>query len=150
MRSIFFSALFAAIIVFFLPFTYSENIIEDYNAEDRDRGNEIKSTTTPLTHKQELWLFALEWCESRGDTNIKIIDSNNKFSYGAFQFQMDTFLMYGKKYGILSEEITPEMAENGLIYDYDIQKTIARKMIEDGLGYHWKICYQKLGKYPMD
>ena len=101
-------------------------------------------------HQREIWLAVLEWCESRGIPNIKTLDSNSKYSYGAFQFQMATFLDYGKKYNLIPASTTPAQGKL-LIFDYELQKKLATKMLEDSLESHWRVCYRKIGEpYPKD
>lgn len=91
------------------------------------------------------WLDRLSNCESGGRSQITILDSNNKYSYGEFQFQLETFMKYGKQYGILPDEFTNN---EGLliIHNSSVQRAIAQHMIDDGLTYHWKNCVRKLGK----
>lgn len=104
----------------------------------------------PILHRQSIYLSLLEWCESGGHTNLKILDSNNKYSYGGLMFQMDTFLTYGKKYKILSESTTVGEAEKK-IYDIDIQREIAHRMLLDGLYGNWLHCTNSLQiTYPID
>lgn len=92
----------------------------------------------------------LNQCENYGrwDDN-RILDSNGKYSYGGLMFQMDTFLLYGKKYKILPQSMTAEWAKT-IIYDKDVQTSIANKMIQDGLGRQtWYNCWRikELDKY---
>lgn len=101
------------------------------------------------THQQETWIAALEFCESRGDTSAKVFDSNDKYSYGAFQFQMQTFLSYGKKYGLVATSTTEKDGEK-LIYDYGLQRRIVAIMLSNGLSNHWRNCAKKLGTYPKE
>lgn len=94
------------------------------------------------------WIEKLSMCESRGRSNIKILDSNNKYSYGELQFQLDTFIYFGKKYDILPDEFTRKESLL-LIHNSGVQKAIAREMLDDGLSYHWLNCVKKIGKYPL-
>ena len=76
----------------------------------------------------------LNCCENRCKwDNNKIIDSNNKYSYGGLMFQEHTWLSYGKKYNILPEWVDESNFEH-YIYDRDIQTLIAEEMIRDGIG----------------
>ena len=86
----------------------------------------------------------LNECENYGkwDDN-RILDVNGKYSYGGLIYQLETFLFYGKKYKILSENITLNEAEK-IIYDKDLQIRIADRMIEGGEGpKHWVSCWRK-------
>ena len=94
------------------------------------------------------WIEKLSMCESRGRSHITILDSNNKYSYGELQFQLDTFIYYGKKYEILPKEFTRKESLL-LIHNSGVQKAIAREMLDDGLSGHWLNCVRKIGKYPL-
>lgn len=97
---------------------------------------------------QDTWIEALHQCESDGKDTITVLDSNNKYSYGGLQFQLDTFMSYGKKYNILPKEFT--VTEGRLfIHNYFVQKAIAKEMLNDGLSSHWRNCTRKIGPYPM-
>lgn len=74
-----------------------------------------------LTHAQETWIYALEWCESHGDRGaINPKDRDNTPSYGPFQFKPDTFASLAKRYGIKGE-----------LMDYDAQRSIVEHMLLD-------------------
>ncbi len=74
-----------------------------------------------LTHRQELWLYVLEWCESRGNNDaINPKDKDGTPSYYAFQFKPATFRYYSKKYSIQGE-----------LKDYNSQRAIVSQMIYD-------------------
>lgn len=73
------------------------------------------------TQRQEVWLSALEWCESGGSpTAINPKDLDGTPSLGAFQFKPSTFDLYSKKYGIKGE-----------LMDRDIQRLIVAQMLND-------------------
>lgn len=94
-----------------------------------------------MSHRQEVWLHALEFCESRGRAEIKIFDSNDQYSYGILQFQMDTFIRQGKKYDIIDQDLTIEEAEL-IIYDVELQEKIAHRMLLDGGEGNWYNCFK--------
>lgn len=81
-------------------------------------------------------------CESGLRDHIKVLDSNDKYSYGRLQFQMATWLSYGKAFGATKENI----------YDGNLQDQVARAMLDKGLSYNWKTCAartaKKYGQYP--
>ena len=99
---------------------------------------------------QEKWIEKLRQCESQGRDYITILDSNNKYSYGSLQFQLDTWLGFGKQYGFLPKEFTKAEAKL-LIHNPHLQKAIAREMLDNGLDFHWKNCRdKKIGyRYPI-
>lgn len=104
-------------------------------------------TETPLTKEMVLAIKVsrissdypkliekLNKCENYGRwDNRKIIDSNNRYSYGGLMFQKSTFLGYGHESGILPEWIDDTNFEK-YIYDRDIQTAIAEYMIKQGVG----------------
>ena len=102
-----------------------------------------------MSHIQEVWLHTLEFCESRGMENLKFLDSNDRYSYGILQFQMESFLREGKKYNILDKNITKEEAQKE-IYNVGLQEQIANQMLLNGGESNWFNCYSKKiqMKYP--
>lgn len=90
---------------------------------------------------KSVWIDALHQCENQND-RPRILDSNNKYSYGFVMFQMDTWLEFGKKFGATRDNIS----------DDDLQETVARDMLDHGLWRHWyncgKLVTKKLGAYP--
>lgn len=92
---------------------------------------------------QQQWENALIQCESGGKADIKVLDSNDKYSYGILQFQMATWLTYSTQF-----KTTP-----GNIYDPDLQKTVSLFMLNSGGWQNWYNCSTKfvipsLGTYP--
>jgi hypothetical protein len=90
------------------------------------------------------WIDSLEYAESRdsGNAHLKILDHNHKYSYGCLQFQAETFLLYGKLYGLVAsdtETIQP------LIYNCAIQKELAADMIQ-GNYENWRQWYNSATK----
>ena len=91
--------------------------------------------------KRIAWIEALSICENPTATP-RILDTNNRYSYGKLMFQKTTFDMYGEKYGLPHDDI----------YSDEQQELIALNMLNDGLWRHWRTCAkkttQKLGPYP--
>lgn len=78
-------------------------------------------------------------CESGNRWNIRVLDTNNRYSYGGLQFQMDTFIRYNRLYKVL-----PDMEDSealNAIYDEWTQRELAYHILEDGGFYNWKNCY---------
>lgn len=71
----------------------------------------------------EQWLDRLQWDESNKTPLLVILDSNNKYSYGCLQFQMETWNHYSKKFSIKTE-----------IMDCQGQRKLARLMVESDYG----------------
>jgi len=96
-----------------------------------------------LTHRQEVWLNVLEWCESRGNPNaINEIDRDGTASYGAFQFKPTTLDYFADKYGITTTTLM----------DYATQKAVVTQMIlhRDDINWHQQFpdCVKKFGVPP--
>lgn len=95
-----------------------------------------------LTHAQEVWKGALEWCETQGKVGaINPKDRDGTPSYYAFQFKPETFALYAKLYGI-----------TGTLDDYDAQSAIVSQMILHADSIDWEqqfpVCVHKLGRPP--
>ncbi len=86
-------------------------------------------------------------CESQQRPDITVLDTNNKFSYGLLQFQLATFMKFGKIYEVLPNEFTNKESLL-LIHNPSVQKAIARAMLDDGLQDNWRNCVKAIGDYP--
>lgn len=97
----------------------------------------------PIEDFRVVWLDALNECENKNGVE-KILDTNNKYSYGAYMFQMGTWLSFGKKFGATEKNIG----------DNALQRVVAKSMLDKGLWKHWYNCGKKLnaslGEYPVD
>lgn len=104
--------------------------------------------TIGYANTQDDWIEELHLCENRNNVE-KVLDSNNRYSYGAYMFQLDTFYGFGKQYGFFPAEFTKEEARL-MIHIPSLQKAIAKEMLNDGLWRHWKHCAEKISvKYPL-
>ena len=73
-------------------------------------------------YRQEVWISALEWCESSGiNITINPQDNDGTPSYGAFQFKPKTFIGFLKKYNLKEADLM----------DYETQRELVRRMIND-------------------
>jgi len=107
--------------------------------------------------KLDLWLEELAKLECRGCVHrggadkTKILEINGKYSYGCLQFQEQKFYGMAKKYGL-----SGIVAANGesAIYSCEIQKQIAREMLEDNPSNarHWytSVYVKGLGLPPVE
>ena len=113
------------------------------------RGNvrsDIKIELVPvpkLSHQQEVWMYSLEWCESRGVKEaINPEDLDGTPSYGAFQFKPSTLDFFAKKYGVATTTLM----------DYETQRKVVTQMIlhrdEIKWGNQFPWCVKKLGRPP--
>jgi len=92
------------------------------------------------------WIDALAYCESRGNDNAAIVDTNGYWSRGRFQFQRARWKSNGKNYSATRDNI----------FDGKLQEQVVREMLDKGLKNHWYWCAKrveaKLGQYgaPLD
>lgn len=84
-----------------------------------------------LTHQQEVWRYALEWCESQGKKgalNPKDLDGTPSHSY--FQFKWDTLRFYASRYEMVTNTLSKaqyiELASN-----WDLISEVVSRMIGD-------------------
>lgn len=102
-----------------------------------------KEAKPKLTHAQEVWISALEWCESRGNNSaINPKDRDNTPSYGAFQFKPSTLDYYAKMYGVATTTLM----------DYKTQKAVVEQMVLHRKEIKWTQqfpdCVKRLGPPP--
>lgn len=105
-----------------------------------------------LTHAQETWISALEWCESNGrPAAVNEIDRDGTASYYSFQFKPQTFRNFGEHYGVIERGLAmSEIME--LMRDTDLQRSIVRGMVQDpSTAWHQQFpgCTLKLGEPPL-
>lgn len=100
----------------------------------------LQAIAAPITQHQ--WIHQLGLCESGWSPNIKHLDSNDYYSYGVLQFQLGTWLAFGKQFG----------ATKANIYDPALQEKVAVYLLDNGDSWRWKTCYnltkKKLGAWP--
>lgn len=106
----------------------------------------VEAETAPvkLSHRQELWMNVLEWCESRGDPDaVNEKDLDGTASYGAFQFKPSTLNYYAEKYSVATTTVM----------DYDVQKAVVTQMILHRNEIKWTQqfpdCVKKFGLPPI-
>lgn len=100
-----------------------------------------------LAHQKEVWLYALEWCESNGNNNaINPKDRDGTPSYGAFQFKPSTFKGYAAKYKMFDSQPL-----DSLVMNYAMQRAIVARMIDDPTvrwSNEFPACSRKIGLPP--
>lgn len=114
---------------------------------------EAKPLKPVLTHRQKVWIGALEWCESRAvNTAVNEVDLDGTASYYAFQFKPSTLRYYGEKYGVIEKGKTDAQIME-LLKVYEIQKSIVEFMVVDpGIAWEKQFpgCVRLLGRPPKD
>lgn len=104
----------------------------------------IEKEEPQLSKRQQIWLHALIWCESKGRPEaLNPKDKDGTPSYGLLQFKPGTFNAYGKKYGVdISKGYKDPVA----------QEAIVTQMILQG-GIKWSqqfpSCTRQLGLPPL-
>ena len=90
---------------------------------------------------KDVWINDLAVCET-GNRDVTILDSNHQYSYGPLQFQMNTWIPFGKAFG----------ATKANIHDVMLQHVVARSMLDAGMESRWLTCARivtkKYGVYP--
>jgi len=103
------------------------------------------STGPTLSHAQEVWKGALEWCESQGVVSaVNPKDRDNTPSYGGFQFKPETLDYFAGIYGIAT-------SSDGVM-SYPVQSAVVDAMILDRGSIDWAhqfpVCVSRLGAPP--
>lgn len=97
---------------------------------------------SPLPDKQlkiDKILDDLAMCESSNRNDVIILDSNNEYSYGRYQFQALTVKYYATKYNLLPDDLELVDYANWAL-DGDFSRLLARKVILDGGWRNWFNC----------
>ena len=104
-----------------------------------------------LDHRRDVYIHALEWCESRGyNAAINEEDKDGTASYYNFQWKPGTFKGYAIKYGMLSKGLEDSDYFNWMA-DYDMQHAILEKMVRDKdvvWSNEFPACTRTLGMPP--
>ena len=111
----------------------------------------VEEPEPTLSHAQEVWTYALEWCESRGIPRaINPEDLDGTPSYSSWQFKPSTLWYFAEKYGIQVPE-TDEEKEIALMsreYQFSVlkQMVLHKEQIRWDRQFPW--CVKKLGPPP--
>lgn len=101
-----------------------------------------------LSHQQQVWLGALEWCESKGTPSmVNPNDVDNTPSYYSFQFKPSTFRYYGEKYNVIDAGLSSQ-ALNEKLKDHSTQREIVANMLNDksvNMRKQFPACVRTLG-----
>lgn len=126
-----------------------------YEKSSADESSKTTSTTSKLilSHQQEVYLYALEWCESKGvQTAVNPKDRDGTPSYYSFQFKPDTFKWLVVKYGILDKKDVDTLEKvKEQMSNYELQKEIVKNMLFDKsikFKQQFPDCVLKLGQPP--
>ncbi len=81
------------------------------------------------------WLDKLQKAESESNPMMVILDSNNRYSYGCLQYQMDTWIGDSRTYHIRGE-----------MMDCSKQRQLARLTVENEPKDGWRRWYNSVAK----
>lgn len=120
----------------------------------QDASKQATSTLTiinPVSHAQSVYIEALEWCESRGNTDaINKVDRDGTPSYYSWQWKPATFAHYAIKYGVLPKG-APADQVNRAMHNYTLELKVVEEMVLDAKNINWRQefpdCTKKIG-YP--
>lgn len=111
---------------------------------------EILRVIPKLSHQQEVWMYALEWCESNGVPEaINEVDLDGTPSYSSWQFKPSTLWGFAKQYGIAVPD-TEEGKREALMdraYQWEVLKQMVLHRNEVNWDQQFPWCVKKLG-YP--
>lgn len=129
--------------------TFIQTLIKYEKEVEIELPQEIKPI---LTHRQMVWSYTLEWCESRGVIEaVNKKDRDGTPSYYSYQFKPGTFRFYGELYGVIPKGLKDEEIMEK-IKVYDLQRAIVVEMILHQEDIDWKNqfpdCVKKYGKPP--
>lgn len=85
--------------------------------------------------QMEQWLDRLQADESGKNPLLVILDTNNKYSHGCLQYQMDTWLSDSKKYGVTGE-----------MMDCSKQRELAKRTIKNEPVNGWRRWFTSVTK----
>ena len=112
----------------------------------------VEEPKPQLTHRQQVWVYVLEWCESGGNTTaVNKIDRDGTPSYYSFQFKPGTFRYYGELYGVIQKGLSEtELMEK--LKSYELQRSIVEQMVLNRDKIAWTKqfpdCIKKYGLPP--
>ena len=93
---------------------------------------------------QPQYIKDLIQCESGGNWNAKVLDVNNRYSYGGLQFQSKTAWIYNEKYKVLPDLELNELPN--VINDPYFQVELAKKILAENGGFkNWLVCAKMTG-----
>ena len=101
------------------------------NRSEKIDWSEIGMHKYSPTHKQIVYRYALEFCESKGDNEaINSEDRDGTASFYAFQWKPETFKTYALRYKLLPEGLEIQDYQNWA-NDYDLEAEILNRMLND-------------------
>lgn len=126
-----------------VPYYYLLNRASQVNSE-RNTGI-VETHVDDLDPEIRIIVDKLIFCESSGDPDAIVHDTNGWNSRGLLQFQYPTFRQYALEYNFIKED-TPQEDVLKMMHDPEIPKILAYLMIESDRKNlaHWSVCSKKL------
>jgi len=122
-----------------------------YKVNEKEDIKVIEKEELKISHEQDTWIRALEWCESQGKvTAINPNDKDGTPSYYSFQFKPSTFKYYGEKYSVINSKLDDESIKE-LLKKRELQELIVKNMLLDksvNFRQQFPACVKKLGLPP--
>jgi len=118
-----------------------------------------KKTTVPVENKVEtvevqkdsldLWLDKLAFCESSNNPlAVNPKDKDGRPKYGLFQFDIETWKMYIKRYNLFNHQDWEDADYWNSIYSRDHQEIVIREMMKNGVNMSKEFgCVRKIGLF---
>lgn len=124
-------------------------------------GAEVTSTTyvapeeqkPTLTHRQFVWSYTMEWCESNGYTEaINEVDRDGTSSYGGYQFKPSTITYYAERYGVPPPTNLRADESSFMRYEYQRETFVQMILHADEINWYKEFpdCVKKYGTPPTD
>lgn len=117
-------------------------------AEKAGRPEEVAEI---VTHAQDTWERALEWCESRGLLEaVNPNDLDGTPSWYSWQWKPETFKSYGEKYLVIEPGLDAKTIKERM-KQYKTQKLILDNMVNDPAikwEHEFPGCVKKIGRPP--
>ena len=152
LKKIIAASFFVTLLALFLD---NDGVIADVQPEVINRSNPAQvveekpvSAYDSLNHQQQVWINALEWCESKGKYDaINPNDVDNTPSYYSFQFKPSTFKYYGEKYEVIDTGLSDKQISEK-IKSHFLQREIVANMLNDksvNMQKQFPACVRSLG-----
>lgn len=129
---------------YYLPKPANSFVINNLSTQDENKST-VQIKKEKKEDKLDVWIDKLANIECQGcGPKFRILDANNRYSYSCLQFQKQTFDDNIRRF---YPNIGKQWYSN-LIYSCDFQKSLAKRMLEDGgtrVAYNWYTSVFKKG-----
>lgn len=128
------------ILVLLVAYSLAIFILKLYIVES----TKFRNGTVDITNSY-IWVHRMIQAESNNRSEIVVLDSNSKLSFGCAQFQEETFMWQVKKFNLLPGAEIQEY--KNMIRDCSFQRLLARTMVEHNPANidHWRNTVKRIG-----